>query len=73
MLRTAKPDTQLPVTPLLLDYLRQLRIKLAVAALFLQTDQHFLEQNSPTLTVGLLSFAFPSAFSSLLHFARPKS
>lgn len=43
MLRTAKPDTQLPVTPLLLDYLRQLRIKLAVAALFLQTDtQHFL-------------------------------
>ncbi|GCT08981.1 hypothetical protein HmCmsJML008_04931 [Escherichia coli] len=42
MLRTAKPDTQLPVTPLLLDYLRQLRIKLAVAALFLQTDtQHF--------------------------------
>ncbi len=49
MLRTAKPDTQLPVTPLLLDYLRQLRIKLAVAALFLQTDtQHFRTELSDT-------------------------
>lgn len=43
MLRTAKTDTQLTVASLLLDYLRQLRIKLTVAAFFLQTDtQHFL-------------------------------
>lgn len=43
MLRTAKTDTQLSVAPLLLDYLRQLRIKLTVTAFFLQADtQHFL-------------------------------
>lgn len=34
MLRTTKTDTQLTVAPLLLDYLRQLRIKLTVAAFF---------------------------------------
>lgn len=45
MLRTTKTDTQLTVAPLLLDYLRQLRIKLTVAAFFLQTDtQHFLNR-----------------------------
>ncbi len=48
MLRTTKTDTQLTVAPLLLDYLRQLRIKLTVAAFFLQTDtQHFLRTELP--------------------------
>ncbi len=70
----AKTNTQLSVPPLLLDYLRQLRIKLAVTALFLHRHPALSgEQNSPTLTVSLLSFAFPSAFSSLLHSASPTS
>lgn len=52
MLRTTKTDTQLTVAPLLLDYLRQLRIKLTVAAFFLQTDtQHFLRTELLRITV----------------------
>lgn len=74
MLRTAKTDTQLSVAPLLLDYLRQLRIKLTVTAFFSrQTPSTFFEQNSPTLTVSLFDFALARAFSSLLHLASPIS
>lgn len=63
MLRTTKTDTQLTVAPLLLDYLRQLRIKLTVAAFFSrQTPSTFFEQNSPTLTVSLFDFALARPF-----------
>ena len=47
-LTAAKADTQLPFTPLRLNNLCQFRIKLTVAAFFLQTDtQHFLRTELP--------------------------
>ena len=72
MLRTAKTDTQLTVAPLLLDYLRQLRIKLTVAAFFSrQTPSTFFEQNSPTLTVSLFDFAFSRGLFITAAFGQP--
>ncbi len=67
------PIRNCPLRPLLLDYLRQLRIKLAVAALFSagRRPAPFFEQNSPTLTVSLLSFAFPSAFFFTVALRQP--
>lgn len=54
---------QLAVAPLLLDYLRQLRIKLAVAAFLLQTDTQYLFRTEfPDTDRQFVRFCFGQSF-----------
>ena len=54
---------QLAVAPLLLDYLRQLRVKLAVAAFLLQADaQHFFRTEFPDADGQFVLLRFTQGF-----------